>query len=774
MSEVPSTMFALQLNEIGPVSNLKYVEMKVPTINSPYQVIVKVIATGVNPVDYKVRKGLYPLSNIFGVPKILGNDFSGIVVAKGSKVSEFNIGDEVFGKVQNPFIGVGTYAQYTRVDTKGDGIVKKPATITHQEAAGFGIAGITAWTGLINVGGLKVDEEAKEVQKKILVIGASGGVGTFTVQIAKNINHAQVTAICSGKNAELIKKLGADRIIDYTKEDFVEVLKEEKESFDLVIDCVGGDEFYTKSIPILKKKGLFITYVGPDTFGERASTSDVLWLLAMMVNRNLFGERSYRFVLATSLKDLPKMATYLEKRQIVTVIDREFDLKDGHQAHEMIESHRTVGKIILNSDCYQPTDLLKSGSQLKRVECKEWIVEDPKGGKSPTFNQEGSPPESMFQVTFTCGLINQDELCQKVQSSFENAAKIISSTIKLNTQIKVNAKFYNFCKEPPNCLEEDRVIGAAGATNYYSLKDEVDGFERLYPQALVKQFNFQGHPIYEEFDIQAMFNSKFSYHFDGDVKPMNATDYDITYIITHELIHGLGFTSSWKPLSVAQSAPPLGLLPAIATKDGIIVKEFIFDKFMIRLDDGNFTSDYTKEIQKYFIENKDVNDEVSLEELIKAPQFKIMQEMLRLSTTPKTLGFLPHDSTDYIRDSAILETSFPIFKVGSTLSHLDFSTYLNTSDFLMMPKAIPGKTHDELIQLNGNYGLIGPKITSILESIGYATTEYPNPSIPQPFQKPATPDTNDDVTPKTPATIKLDAEKELRRWKSTFLNQDEF
>ncbi|CAG8465697.1 3021_t:CDS:2 [Funneliformis caledonium] len=336
MGEVPLTMYALQLNEFGPASNLKYVEVKVPTINSPYQMIIKVMAAGVNPVDYKFRKGLYPLSNIFG----------GIVVAKGSKVTEFNIGDQVFGK-KNPFFGGGTYAQYTIVNINDGGIVKKPATITHQEAAGFGVAGITAWTGLITVGGLKVGEEAKEVQKKILVIGASG-CGTYTVQIAKNINNAKVTAICSGKNAELIKKLGAERIIDYTKEDFVEVLKEEKESFDLVIDCVGGDEFYTKSIPILKKKGSFLTFVGPDAYGESGSTSDVIRLLAMMANRNLFGKRSYRFVLAASGKDLPKMVPYLEKRQIVTVIDREFDLKDGQQAHEMIESHRTVGKIILN------------------------------------------------------------------------------------------------------------------------------------------------------------------------------------------------------------------------------------------------------------------------------------------------------------------------------------------------------------------------------------------------------------------------------------------
>ncbi|CAG8434114.1 10036_t:CDS:2 [Funneliformis mosseae] len=340
-------MYALQLNEFGPASNLKYVEVKVPTINSPYQMIIKVMAAGVNPVDYKFRKGLYPISNIIGVIKIIGSDFSGIVVAKGSKVTEFNIGDQVFGK-KNPYFGGGTYAQYTIVNINDGGIVKKPATITHQEAAGFGVAGITAWTGLITVGGLKIGEEAKEVQKKILVIGASGGCGTYTVQIAKNINNAQVTAICSGKNAELIKKLGADRIIDYTKEDFVEVLKEEKESFDLVIDCVGGDEFYTKSIPILKKKGNFLTFVGPDAYGESASTIDVIRLLAMIANRNLFGERSYRFVLAASGKDLPKMVPYLEKRQIVTVIDREFDLKDGQQAHEMIESHRTVGKIILN------------------------------------------------------------------------------------------------------------------------------------------------------------------------------------------------------------------------------------------------------------------------------------------------------------------------------------------------------------------------------------------------------------------------------------------
>jgi len=189
----------------------------------------------------------------------------------------------------------------------------------------------------------------KKIQQKVLIIGASGGLGTFAVQIAKNINNAHVTAICSGKNEELVKKLGADRIIDYTKEDFGVTLKqEEKESFDLVFDCIGGDEIYTKSIPILKTKGNFITVVGPDPYGDNVGAVEALKLGAVALGRKFFGVRNYKVILVASSKDLPKITTYLEKRQIITVIGHEFDLKDGVKAHELSESHKAVGKIILN------------------------------------------------------------------------------------------------------------------------------------------------------------------------------------------------------------------------------------------------------------------------------------------------------------------------------------------------------------------------------------------------------------------------------------------
>jgi len=343
-------MYALQLNEFGPPSNLKYVEVKAPTLNSEYKVIVKVIAAGINPIEYKLRRGNFPFVNaLLHFPAILGNDFSGIVVAKGKNVTEFNIGDEVFGRTQSIFNGLGSYAQYLPVDVKSDGIVKKPSSITHQEAAGFGLACLTAWIGLVSTGGLKIDEEAKQLQQKVLVIGASGGLGTFAVQIAKNINNAHVTAICSGKNAELVKKLGADRVIDYTKEDFgVSLKQEEKESFDLVFDCIGGDEIYNKSIPILKKKGNFVTVVGPDPYGDNVGVVEALKMGTVAFGRKFFGVRNYKIILTAALKDLPKITTYLEKRQIITVIGHEFDLKDGVKAHELSESHKAVGKIILN------------------------------------------------------------------------------------------------------------------------------------------------------------------------------------------------------------------------------------------------------------------------------------------------------------------------------------------------------------------------------------------------------------------------------------------
>ncbi|RIA89261.1 hypothetical protein C1645_772847 [Glomus cerebriforme] len=357
----------------------------------------------------------------------------------------------------------------------------------------------------------------------------------------------------------------------------------------------------------------------------------------------------------------------------------------------------------------------------------------------------------MIQIDFKC-LVEDQILCDKVQKAFDGASKIISNTLKLKETIIINATFFDFCKGQSDLscpIEVRKIIGATAPNRFYSLKSDDDKLERIYPQALVKQFQFPEHPKYDDYDVSTQFNARVPFYFDDDIIPINPLQYDFQYIVTHELLHGLGFYTLWRPYQ--DPLAPKGLMPPLVVidsgNDGNIepktfnepetVKESIFDKFMIRLDNGTFTSEYSKQIGQYFLDNENVTilNEVEFEQTY---QFQLMKEMLGLATTPKSLGFLPHDSVNYATDAVILETTLPEFQSGSSLSHVDLLTYNNTKEFLMVYKGTPGRTLNDFVAIGGNYpgGVIGPKIKSILESIGYATEDYPNPKKPNPFVNP--------------------------------------
>ncbi|PKK69643.1 hypothetical protein RhiirC2_748033 [Rhizophagus irregularis] len=354
----------------------------------------------------------------------------------------------------------------------------------------------------------------------------------------------------------------------------------------------------------------------------------------------------------------------------------------------------------------------------------------------------------MFKVTFTC-LLNDKVLCDKAQKAFDRASNSITNTLKLKEQVTINATFFDFCGEGKNdleCpLEAIATIGETSPKRFYSLLSDDDKMERIYPQALVKQFQFPEHPQYDDFDIIIHFNSRVRFYFPEDTTPIGPKQYDFEFTVTHELLHGLGFYSLWQPLPFDETNDLRALCPPIVVinsgKDGkvdsdspnepLTVKESIFDKYMIRLDNGSFISEYTKKMQNYVSSN----EEATLQDFLES-QFPIMRTMFLLATRPKSLGFLPHNSKS-INDAVILETSIPGYQPGSSVSHVDLSTYNNTSDYLMAYKGTPGRTTTDFISIGGNYpgGVIGPKTKSILESIGYATEEYPEPIKPQPFVK---------------------------------------
>ncbi|KAH9880056.1 hypothetical protein J1614_002081 [Plenodomus biglobosus] len=232
----------------------------------PKEILVKVKAAAVNPVDIQLW-GNPVIGWLAGNKKKgLGRDFSGVVVALGDEVRtkcEWAIGDEVFGLCNRP-TAEGTFASYITV-TPGDPIAKKPSTLSHQEAAAMPLVVLTAFACL---DWLPSVPQSPNSTRCVIVSGASGGVGMWCVQLAKKLYACHVTAICSGRNADFVKELGADEVIDYRSQDVPATLlsgTREGTKYDLYVDCVGGTEIFHHWYDLLHTSGAYVTIVGDKT-----------------------------------------------------------------------------------------------------------------------------------------------------------------------------------------------------------------------------------------------------------------------------------------------------------------------------------------------------------------------------------------------------------------------------------------------------------------------------------------------------------------------------
>ena len=234
-------MKAVVFDRYGSVEVLQYRELSKPTIK-PDQLLVRVSASSVNPVDWKIRQGHVQLLSGFNFPRIVGSDISGVVEEIGREVTKFQPGDEVYTFL-NPLTG-GACAEYCAVPESAAAI--KPQNITHTEAATVPIAGLTALQALRDLGEIQAG-------KKVLINGASGGVGIFAVQIAKAMD-AVVTGVCSAKNRDFVKNLGADFVLDYAEVDFTK----QTEKYDIILDAVGKKTF-AECENVLQTDGVYIS-----------------------------------------------------------------------------------------------------------------------------------------------------------------------------------------------------------------------------------------------------------------------------------------------------------------------------------------------------------------------------------------------------------------------------------------------------------------------------------------------------------------------------------
>ena len=320
-------MQAVVQDTYGTAAVLQSREIPTPEI-AANEVLVRVCAAGVNPADWAVMSGLpYVARPIYGMPRpkqpVRGTDVAGIVETVGADVTRFKAGDAVFGSSN------GSYAEYTIASE--DALALKPSTVSFEQAAVVPMAGMVALQAIRDHGNVQPGQ-------RVLINGASGGIGTFAIQIAKALG-AHVTAVCSAGNADLVRSLGADRVIDYAREDFT--LGDER--YDLVLDNVGNH-----SLAALRRAvtptGTLVPNGG--NFGNRWLAGGARVVQAHVVSR--FVRQTLRpFLLAPSLDDLLALRELVETGQIVPVVDRTYPLGETAEAIAHVGSGHARGKVAI-------------------------------------------------------------------------------------------------------------------------------------------------------------------------------------------------------------------------------------------------------------------------------------------------------------------------------------------------------------------------------------------------------------------------------------------
>ena len=316
-------MKAAIIRKFGPPNVLVMEEIERPSIHDNL-VLIKVHATSVNAMDYRTRSAnvpLWPFGRLMvglkpSEEEILGNEVAGEIVEVGPEVTKFKQGDKIFGCVNR------SYAEYVAC-TENATITTMPPGMSYEEGASIGFGGITSLDFL---------KTRANIQKghKILINGASGGVGVFAVQLAKYFG-AEVTGVCSTKNIELVKSLGADRVIDYTTTDFTK----EEESYDIILDAVGKSSF-SKCKKRLREGGIYL------------STVPSYRLLLQQLWTSKIGKKKAIFGIASGDDNLQILKELLESNDLRVVIDRTYPFEQIVEAHTYADKGHKVGSVAIS------------------------------------------------------------------------------------------------------------------------------------------------------------------------------------------------------------------------------------------------------------------------------------------------------------------------------------------------------------------------------------------------------------------------------------------
>lgn len=330
-------MKAFIIDRYGRKGSLRFGEMPEPEVRD-HDVLVRIHAAGVNPLDSKIRDGEFKFILPYRLPLIPGNDVAGVVARVGAKVRRFKPGDEVYARPDKGRIGA--FAEFIAMNDAD--VAMKPTNLSMEEAASIPLVALTAWQALVEKAKLKKGQ-------KVLIHAGSGGVGTFAIQLAKHIG-ATVATTTSSANVGLVKDLGADIVIDYKKQAFESILSD----YDVVLNSLGSDTL-EKSLEVLKPGGRLISISGPpDVAFAKENGSN--WLLQQIMRLLSFGIRrkarrrrvSYSFLfMRANGTQLGEMTPLLEAGVIRPVIDRVFPFEGTNDALAYIETGRSRGKVVI-------------------------------------------------------------------------------------------------------------------------------------------------------------------------------------------------------------------------------------------------------------------------------------------------------------------------------------------------------------------------------------------------------------------------------------------
>jgi NADPH:quinone reductase-like Zn-dependent oxidoreductase len=320
------------------VLQLEEIEKPVPNDN---QVLVKIRAVSINPYDWHFMEGVPYIARVLGFGALkptspqLGVDFAGTVEAVGKNVTQFKPGDEVFGGKG------GAFAEYVAINEKF--LIMKPANISFEQAGSVQIAGLTALQGLRDKGKIQPGQ-------KVLINGASGGVGTFAVQIAKTLG-AHVTGVCSTRNVELVRSLGADQVIDYTKEDFTK----SGQRYDVILDNVGNRSL-SESRRVLTPNGKYVLIGG-------GGVNDNRWIgpfgavIKTLLVKPFISQEMNMMMSEVKKDDLTLLADLMQSGKVTPVIDKTYPFSEIREAVRHVETGRARGKVVVTLNDESQTSL---------------------------------------------------------------------------------------------------------------------------------------------------------------------------------------------------------------------------------------------------------------------------------------------------------------------------------------------------------------------------------------------------------------------------------